>query len=209
MEGKRSLIDWPDVHRRLEAVRKALESSEDLPPDEKKRILRARARELAQVSPEPPAIGEVLEIVQFQLAEEVYGIESVFVREVAPLKELTPLPHTPTFVRGLMSIRGELLAVIDLKRFFDLPERGLTDLNKVIVVRDERMTVGLLADRVLGVCSLSQEEIHPPLPTLTGIRHDYLRGVTRDHLVVLDGKKLLSDDRLIVREEGQTRTTRG
>lgn len=202
-ENSSPSIDWAEVHRRLEAVRKALDSSRDPPPDEKKRVLRARARELAQATTELTATGESLEIVQFQLAEEMYGIESAVVREVLPLKDLTPLPGTPAFVRGLMTVRGELLAVIDLKKFFDLPERGLTDLNKVLILHHERMIVGLLADAVVGVRSVPIEEIHPPLPTLTGIRQDYVRGVTPDRLVILDGRKLLSDDRVIVRQERQ------
>lgn len=200
-ESVSSRIDWTQVHRRLEVVGKALDPSNEPPPDEKMRVLRARARELAQAPPEPAAGGESVEVVQFQLAEEMYGIETTFVREVSALKELTPLPCTPAFVRGLMSLRGELLAVIDLKKFFDLPERGLTDLDKVIVLQNDKMIVGLLADLVHGVRPIPLGEIHPPLPTLTGIREDYLRGVTPDHLIILDGRRLLSDERLIVREQ--------
>jgi purine-binding chemotaxis protein CheW len=117
------------------------------------------------------------------------------------LKELVPLPGTPPFVLGVTSVRGQILSVIDLKKFFELPDKGLTDLNKVIVVRADVMEFGILADAILGTRSIPLAEIQPSLATLTGIRSDYLRGVTKDRLVVLDAARIVSDQRIIVREE--------
>ena len=123
------------------------------------------------------------------------------VRETLPLKDLTPVPCTPPFVLGLIGVRGQIISVIDIRKFFDLPEKGLTDLNKVIIVHDEGMEFGILADAVLGVRTIPLAGLQPSLPTLTGVREEYLRGVTQERLVVLDGKKLLSDRRLVVHEE--------
>ncbi len=93
-------------------------------------------------------------------------------------------------------MRGQIVSIVDLKRFFDLPARGLTDLNKVIIISDGRMEFGLLADAVSGVRQIPVQEIQPPLPTLTGGRADYLKGVTSDRLVVLDLAKLLADPKV-------------
>src|SRR5439155_25417175 len=123
------------------------------------------------------------------------------VREVYPLKELTPLPCTPPFVLGIINVRGKILSVIDIKKFFDLPEKGLTDLNKVIIVHADEMELGILADALLGVRAIPLEELQPSLPTLTGIRAEYLKGVTKDRLVILDTEKILSDKGIIVHEE--------
>jgi purine-binding chemotaxis protein CheW len=117
------------------------------------------------------------------------------------LRAFTPLPCTPSFVLGIINIRSQILSVIDLKKFFDLPDRGLTDLNKVIVVHDDRMTFGILADAVLAVRSIPLDDMQPSLPTLTGIREAYLKGVTSERLVILDAGKLLADTTLIVLEE--------
>lgn len=91
-------------------------------------------------------------------------------REVYPIKELTPLPCTPSFVLGIINVRGQILTVIDLRRFFDLPIKGLTDLNKVIVIEHHEGELGVLADAILGVRSLCSSEIRPAPSTLTGVR---------------------------------------
>src|ERR1700712_5225839 len=91
------------------------------------RILRERARLLARVPESEPVAGAVLELLEFSLAQERYAVENRFVREVCPLKELTPLPCTPPFLLGVVNVRGRILPVLDLKKFFDLPEKGLTD----------------------------------------------------------------------------------
>src|SRR5439155_26042073 len=104
---------------------------------------KARARVLAQEPAETAALEERLEVIEFRLADEQYGLESAYVREVYPMKELTPLPCTPPFVLGLINLRGQILSVIDIKKFFGLPERGLTDLNKALVVRTEVRQLGI------------------------------------------------------------------
>ncbi|MCR4333111.1 MAG: chemotaxis protein CheW, partial [Sulfuricaulis sp.] len=77
----------------------------------------------------------------------------------------------------------------------------LTDLNKVIIIRSRDMELGILADVILGVRSIPCKEIQSSLPTLTGVREDYLTGVTKERVVILDAAKLLSDRKIIVQEE--------
>jgi purine-binding chemotaxis protein CheW len=122
------------------------------------------------------------------------------VREVVPLKDLIPLPGTPPFVAGIISLRGQLLSVIDLKCFFELPARGLTDLHQVIVLRQAAMELGVLADEVTGVRTVGAEEIGPALLTAAGIRAEYLRGVTGEPVAVLDAARILADPKLVVND---------
>ena len=167
----------------------------------KKQLLKARARELARDNEKEKTVAESIEVVEFLLAYETYGIESSYVREICSLKELTPVPCTPPFVLGIINVRGQIVSVIDMKKFFDLPERGLTDLNKVIIVHGEKMEFGILADSILGVRKISREEIHPPLATLTGVGAEYLTGVTKEPLVVLDMARILSSKNIVVHEQ--------
>lgn len=170
-------------------------------PGETKRILKARAEALAREPAQAQAAGEHLEVVEFVLAYERYAVETRCVREVYPLENLTPLPCTPAFVLGIVNVRGEILSVIDLKKFFELPEKGLTDLNKVIVLEVENMRFGILADAVAGVRRVSVDDIQPSLPTLTGVREAYLKGVTAERMVIVDADELLADERIIVLEQ--------
>ena len=168
---------------------------------EAERTLRARAHALARAPRPAPAAGTMLELLEFRLGSERYALETRHVQDVHPLRELTPLPCTPPFVLGIVNVRGRILPVLDLKKFFDLPERGLTDLHRVILVRGNGLELGLLADVIVGVRSVAADDLQPSLPTLSGIRADYLKGVSVERLVVLDLDRILSDPKIIVHEE--------
>ena len=164
-------------------------------------ILRARAKSLAQEPEKKEEAEESLEVLAFLLAHETYAIETRFIREVYPLTELTPLPCTPDYIFGIINIRGQILTIIDMKKFFDLPEKGITNLNRVIVVRNEDMELGILADEIIGIQNIPEKGVTPPLPTMTGIHAGYLKGVTGEGLILLDMEMFLNDRQLIVHED--------
>jgi len=176
----------------MDAVQQTLEQGWKPGAERKQRVLRERAAALAREPLGSEPAGETLEVLEFLLAHERYGIELKYVREVFLLKDLTPLPGTPAFILGVANVRGQVLLIVDLKRLFDLPDRGLTDLNKIVIVEAPGVELGILADSVLGLLAVSVGEIQPALPTLTGIREEFLRGVTRQSMVLLDARKLLS-----------------
>jgi purine-binding chemotaxis protein CheW len=163
-------------------------------------VLRDRARILARTPQKPPAAGAMLEVLEFSLAKERFAVETEHVCEVCPLKDLTPLPGTPPFVLGLVNVRGHILPVLDLKKFFELPEQGLSDLHRIVVVRGHGLELGLLTDVTLGIRTIPAASLQPSLPTLNGVRADYLKGVTPERLTVLDLSRILSDPRIIVHE---------
>ena len=197
---QRAAIDWAGLRQRLDAARAATEQAWTPDAQATARILKARAQALAR-EPGEARDADALQIAEFMLAHERYGVEACFVREIHPLTHLTPLPCTPAFVLGIVNLRGEIVSVIDIKKFFDLPEKGLTDLNKVVVLQSETMRFGVLADAILGVRRIPVAEIQPSLPTLTGIREQYLKGVSAERTIVLDAEKLLADGKIVVREQ--------
>lgn len=168
---------------------------------EVERILRERAKILAIPPRQAMAAGAMLELLEFKLASERYALETRHVQDVHPLRDLTPLPGTPAFVLGIVNVRGRILPVLDLKKFFDLPERGLTDLHRIILVRGHDLEFGLLADVIVGVSSVAADSLQPSLPTLTGIRAEYLKGIGADRLVVLAMERILADPKIIVHQE--------
>jgi purine-binding chemotaxis protein CheW len=199
--GGQGDLDWANLHRRLDLSRATLQRKLAPGLEEKRKILRHRARLLAAGSKaDAPSPGSLLEIVEFVLGPERYGIESIRIREIHPLNEFTPLPCTPAFVLGLVNVRGQILSIINLKKLFDLQETGLTDLNKLIIVHAHSIELGILADAIVGMRSIVREDLHRALPTLTGIRADYLQGITKDSLVVLDVGKILADEKILVNE---------
>jgi purine-binding chemotaxis protein CheW len=170
-------------------------------PEEKKKTLRLRARQLAQETGRKEAAGEYIEVTAFLLGQERYAIETSDICEVYPLKELTVLPCTPAFVAGVINIRGRILTIIDIKKFFSLPEKGITNLNRVIVVRRDSRELGILADEIMGIQAIPVSGLQPPPHTFTVIQGDYLKGITGEQVIVLDMDKFMSNEKIIVREE--------
>ncbi len=170
-------------------------------PGEKKKILKARAKTLAREPDLEKAAEAYIEVVEFVLAYEKYAFETSCIREIYPLKKFTPLPCTPPYVFGIINVRGQILSVIDIKKLFDLPDKGLGELNKVIILQTYDMELGILADKIIGIRSIPLKEIQPSLPTLTDIRAEYMRGVTKERVVILDATRIMSDKKIIVHEE--------
>lgn len=171
-----------------------------IPSDKDLAILEQRARRLAAPLAADARSRRMLELVVFTLGGGRYGLETRHVREVTRLKEFTPTPGVPDFVMGLTSIRGEFLALIDLRPFLRLPTQGLSDLSYIIICGTDRAEFGILADTVHDVVTLDAEEIIPAPASLAGGAADHLRGVTREALAVLDGARLLADERLFVQQ---------
>lgn len=194
-------IDWTELRARMDDARATGDRAWTLTADETTRILRERALALALEPGAAKPAESGIEVIEFALAHERYAIESSHVREVYPLENLTALPCTPAFVLGIVNLRGEIVSVIDLRKFFDLPLTGLPDLNKVIVLESASMVFGILADAVYGVRRMALNDIQPSLPTLTGIREKYLKGITVQRTVVLDAAKLLADEDIVVRQQ--------
>lgn len=173
MEGNHSEFVKTELMRRAEALAKPLEKI----ADNQDRI----------------------EVMVFLLAAERYALETCYIREVWPLTAYVQIPHTPPFVLGVANVHGEICSIVDLKQFFSLPAAGITNLNKLVVLEDETMRFGILADDILGTEFLLRNELSSA-DEWRGVDSTYLTGVTRDRLIVLDAKKILTDKRLIVEE---------
>ena len=101
--------------------------------------------------------------VIFSLAGEEYGIHILSVQEIIGVPHLTRLPNTPSFVKGVINLRGEIIPIIDLRSRFFFEEQELTRHNVIIVVqlKEDEYTkvIGLLVDMVEDVLSLTKEQM--------------------------------------------------
>jgi purine-binding chemotaxis protein CheW len=199
MNGESS-IDWEQVRKRLADLHDQAARGATMTPEEQNRILHERARNLAHSTSMPVSGLSLLEIIEFELSGECYAFELNCVREICVVNDLTPVPCTPRFISGIINLRGEIHTVIDLKKLFDLPDHDGPELGKVLMIEGGGMRIGILADVIRDVRTIVQDDLHPSLPTLTGVRAKYLKGVTSDRLIVLDPEKILSDDAILVRD---------
>ncbi len=163
--------------------------------------LRLRARQYAapKAQVEVPGAEVVLTVLVFELGGERYGVDVMNVRRVRPLGRITRVPGIPRFYCGVVNLRGQVITVLDLRLFFDMPAvDSANPPQELVVAQAGRLEIGLLAHNVQGVIAVPRAEIE----TVDNIR--YALGVTADHLVLLDVPRLFEDERLIVgsKDEG-------
>jgi len=168
--------------------------------DLERKILRDRARMLAVVPARAPGDGELIHALRFLLGAETYAVENGHIREVLPLPRVTPLPCVPSFVRGIINVRGRIVSLLDLKTILGLPDTGFSPTCSVIILQSPDIEFGLLADEILGLAAIPISSIQPSLPTLTDVRAEFLLGVTAEGLVLLDAEKLLSEKKIVIDE---------
>lgn len=166
-----------------------------------KTVLKKRADLLKIAEKKTEISGKQIDGLGFLLSEERYAIDSTYVSEVVPLKDLTPLPCTPAFVIGIINVRGKILSVIDLKEFFNLATKGISNLNRVIVVKHNDIELGILADEISGNTIINIDQLQTNVSTISEANKNFIIGVTVDRLIVLDVRELLLSDRIIIDEE--------
>lgn len=168
----------------------------------KKRILKKRALELARepVVQEQSA-KEGSKYLELVIGPERYAIEAHYVREVYPLKRITPLPCTPGFVLGIINLRGQIFSVLDIHEMVGLDSRVRSDSAKVVVIFSEDMEVAIVVDDVLGVMAISTDDITEDLSFAQTQGLDFVSGVTRDRTALIDARRLLLAESIIVNEE--------
>ena len=171
--------------------------------EEISRILSLRADAIRHKPEAESSSGSGIEVLEFLLGNETYAIDVFYVREDVHLKELTILPCTPGFILGIFNVRGRIISVVDLRKFFFLPEKGITNLNRVIIVRKGETELGILADDLAGTAFIRMDTLQSELPTVTGTQNNFIQGVTKEKTILLDIERFLSDERIIINEQVQ------
>lgn len=192
---------WAEAHARLEQAREAIQTGGELPPEEVARILRSRALALATPPEETTPSAKMLHLLVFTLSGERFGIDTAHVLEVVSLRELIPMPCTPTFVIGVTHYRGRILTVLDLQPLLNLPGKDRADCRTVILVEAGGMTFGIVADTVLDTRAVPAHKVAPPPEALTGLRRAVTFGVTEELITVLDLGALVQTQEIVVNED--------
>ena len=165
------------------------------------RILKKRAEALARPLQERQTLAEPLELLVFSLAGERYAVDTAHVQDVVPLREITPLPCTPSFVLGVVNHRGRIVPVLDFRRLFGLSAEGVPEGARFVVAEAEGMTFALFADTVAGITLVDLRDLTPPPVTFTDDQKAWLRGVTGEMVAVLDLEAIVRASRIVVNEE--------
>lgn len=192
---------WPEAHARLEQAWEATQTGGELPPEEAARILRSRTLALAAPPEDTTPSSKMLHLLVFTLSGERFGIETAHVLEAVSLRELIPVPCTPTFVIGVTHYRGRILTVLDLHPLLNLPGKDRADCRTVISVEAGGMTFGIVADTVLEARAVPAHKVATPPEALTGLRRAVTLGVTDELITILDLGALVQTREIVVNED--------
>ena len=140
---------------------------------------------------------EVLQWVTFKLEEETYGINVMQVQEVLRYTEIAPVPGAPSYVLGIINLRGNVVTVIDTRARFGLMGAEVTDNSRIVIIEAEKQVIGILVDSVAEVVYLRSSEIDSAPNIGTEESAKFIQGVSNrdgELLILVDLNKLLNDE---------------
>ena len=113
------------------------------------------------------APGTTQQFLTFALGTEEYGVEILKIQEIKGYAAVTPLPNAPTYVKGVLNLRGTIVPIVDLRKKFSLPEVDYTQFTVIVVVQVQGKTLGFVVDAVSDVLTVTSDAIQPT-PDLHG-----------------------------------------
>jgi len=129
-----------------------------------------------------------IQLVVFKIGKEEFGVPISEVREIVRLIPITYVPRAPDFVEGVVNLRGQILAIIDLAKRLKLTSAPRSDKSRIIVVEFEGNVIGMIVDEVMEVLRISSENIdNAPELITTEVHEEYFKGVGKleDRLLIL------------------------
>ncbi len=142
---------------------------------------------------------ETIQLVGFILEKELFGIDIMKVQEIIRLQEVTRVPRTENFVKGVVNLRGRVIPVVSLReRFMFGPPSETTDMERIVIITMEAGVIGIEVDAVTEVFRIQRKVIIPPPPTFTRLNTEYIEGIGRldDRILVI-----LNFDKLFQKEK--------
>ena len=136
----------------------------------------------------------VIRVVHFSLGEENYCVDIFQIKEVILFGDVTKVPLAPDFVIGVISLRGEIIPLFDIRSFFGLKDSQDQKYARVIVTEIDGCLLGILVDRIIGTIEIEQSSIQPPLSTIESTLVEYTKGqIQLNHIILifLDLEKIL------------------
>lgn len=124
----------------------------------------------------------------FRLGDEEYALDILRIREIIKLRPITEVPRAPSWIPGIISVRGQVIPVIDLRMRLRLPARPLTKSARILIVTRLDEIYGLIVDAVRQVVRMRDEDVEPPPPMLGGPESELISGIGRprgDRMLIL------------------------
>ncbi len=139
----------------------------------------------------------------FNLLEEQYGINVEFILQIIAIPDITPIPKTPQFVKGVINLRGKIIPVIDLRIRFELAEQAYNDRTSIVIIKLKKdhteIYIGVIVDKVIEVLDIHQNELEKTPAFGIQLDTDYIlcmAKVKNKVVTLLNINKVLSEEEL-------------
>lgn len=142
------------------------------------------------------SVSRVRKIIAFALDDEVYGLDIGDVAESLEMVPIRPLPNVPDFILGMINLRGNMVPLLDLRVCFGLNRMPWEHDSRILIIKDQKQLVGIVADRVIGLLRLDVAEFQPPPPRVAKVDAEYFKEVSEvdgQLLIIPDIKRILAD----------------
>jgi purine-binding chemotaxis protein CheW len=144
-----------------------------------------------------------LKFLRFELAGEFYGLDILKIMEINGMMDITAVPQTPKFMKGLINLRGKVIPVIDLRLKFGLPEEPYSERTSIIVIEFKTINgntqMGIVVDQVSEVITINAADIDPAPEFGTRLKSEYIKGMAKTKtqvIIILDIDLILTDQEL-------------
>lgn len=151
---------------------------------------------------------EQIQLLTFMLGDEEYGLNIMDIKEIVRPKEATEVPRTPAYIQGIISLRGVIIPVFDVKKRLGLAATEQDPKNRIIVVKSNEHFFGLLVDLVVQVMDVPLNRIDPPPEIVGSVEGEFLIGIGKVDerlIILLNLQKVLAvdcDDTEVSKDEG-------
>ena len=146
--------------------------------------------------------------VTFKSGNEYFGLQIQYVNEIIVFQEITQIPESEEYIKGLINLRGKIIPVIDVRIRFKQEAMEYTDRTCIIIVNVNDMVVGLIVEKIAEVVEIKEEDILPPPKVVIGgedkLQNRYVYGIGKvgDSVkLLLDPERILKDDDLLLMEQ--------
>lgn len=144
---------------------------------------------------QPSAATGSLQLATFYLGDLLLGIDIGNIQEITRMSVITPVPHAPPLVRGVINLRGEVVTIVDLRRVLSLGDPTGAGTARNVIIQFEGELIGLMVDRVSDIVTLDPDEVTAPPANVSGVEGRFFTGVVTtdsDIIVFLDLNEVLT-----------------
>ncbi len=144
-------------------------------------------------------IEEMEQYVTFTIGEEVYGVEVLKVQEIIGMTQITHVPNSMSFMKGVINLRGSVVPVVDMRLKLQMQEQDYTKFTVILIIEVKGSLVGMIVDSVSDVVGLPLSSIQDTPHFSVNIATDYIRGIAKKGeqlIIILDVDKILSAEEL-------------